>query len=69
MGGGPSPIEISILEHGKDGVVARLLDDKDDLNDHRTNIAGLEKHIRQYPRLLSGGTDVQVPEIEKPETE
>ena len=67
-GGIKGPIEVAVLENSKNGAVARLLREGE-LDEHRNNIAGLEKHISEYPALLSGDrddSDTEVPEVKKP---
>ena len=64
-GGIKGPIEVAVLENSENGVVARLLGERE-LDEHRNNIVGLEEHISEYPALLSGDLDTEVPEVKKP---
>ncbi len=64
-GGIKDPIEVAVLEKSENGAVARLLGERE-LDEHRDNIAGLEKHISEYAELLSGKAGTEVPKIEKP---
>ena len=67
-GGIKDPIEMATLERGRSGTVARMLDESDTA-EHRANVQGLEEHIAEYQKLISGDTDVAVPEVKKPKSD
>lgn len=60
-GGINGPIQIAEMT-SKKGNKARLLSD-DELAEHRQNVAGVEEHLREYPKKLLGeaGADVESP--------
>ena len=64
-GGIKDPIQVAVLEKGKNGACARILEEKE-LVEHRTNISSLEDYIGEYLTLLSGDPDKEVPEVERP---
>ena len=64
-GGIKDPIQVAVLEKGKNGAVARLLEEEE-LVEHRNNISALEVYIGEYSKPLSGDPDKEVPEVERP---
>ena len=64
-GGIKDPIQVAVLEKGKNGAVARLLEEEE-LVEHRNNISALEVYIGEYSKPLSGDPDEEVPEVERP---
>ena len=65
-GGIKDPIEVAILKNTETSTEARLLDENDDLGEHYSNIAELEKYIGQYQARFGGTANAEVPEVEKP---
>lgn len=63
-GGVNGPVSIGILKNTNGQVTAALLS-KEELAAHAENVAGVEKHLRQYKEIMQGAAGVIVPTLPK----